>query len=175
MATEEKTGQVRLNQVCQPIFGITPRWYRELAKEGQVPYPIDGKIDFLPAVKALLEYYRKQAEGGASLSLQEEKRLKVQVERKLKELTLLVETKELIPRAEILNEFLQRINAVKSGLIVFYRSLPPLLVGKDARQMSEIIKVQVFHLLDKFSREGKWLKGGDGKTKRERTMVAGRA
>ncbi len=171
---EEKTGQVKLNQVCQTIFGITPRWYRELAKEGHVPYPIDGKIDFLPAIKQLIEYYRKQAEGGASLSLQEEKRLKVQVERKLKEITLLVETRELIPRSEILNEFSQRINAVKSGLIIFYRSLPPLLVGKDARQMSEIIKAQVFHLLDKFSREGKWLKRGDSNPNQKQFMVAGR-
>ena len=163
MIEERKSGQVKLNQVCQPIFGITPRWYRELAKEGHVPYPIDGKIDFLPAVKSIIEYYRKQAEGGASLSLQEEKRLKVQVERKLKELTYLVETKELIPRSEILNEFLQRINAVKSGLIMLHRSLPPALVGKDARQMSEIIKGRVYHLLERFSRQGKWLKVQDGK------------
>lgn len=173
MAEERKSGQVKLNQVCQPILGITPRWYRELAKEGHVPYPIDGKIDFLSAVKSIIEYYRRQAEGGASLSLQEEKRLKVQVERKLKELTYLVETKELIPRSEIQNEFLQRISAVKSGLIMLHRSLPPALIGKDARQMSEIIKEKVFHLLDKFSRQGRWLKDGDSKRK-ELSMVAGR-
>lgn len=169
------SNEVKLEQVCQPIFGITPRRYRQLASEGRVPPVEKGKIDFLAATKAIIEDYRKQAQAGGSVSLMEERTLKVQVERKLKELTLLVETKELIPRSEILNEFLQRINAVKSGLIMLHRSLPPALMGKDARQMSEIIKSRVFHLLDKFSRQGRWLRDGDGKGKRELTVVAGRA
>ncbi len=152
MTEETKSGWLKLSRICEPIFGITPRSYRELAKEGHVPYPIDGKIDFLAATKALFEYLRKQAGGGILLSLQEERRLKVQVERKLKELTYLVETKELIPRGDFLNESLSRILAVKSGLIMLHRSLPTALIGKDVHQVSEIIKSRVFHLLEKFNR-----------------------
>ncbi len=167
MATEEKkSGQVKLNQVCQPIFGITPRWYRELAKEGYVPFPIDGKIDFLPAVKSLLEYYRKQAEGGASMSLQEERKLKIGSERKLKDLEYLLKTQQLMPTSEFLNYSLQRINVMKSALMTFKRSLPPMLVGKDVRQMSEIIGKQVIHLLERISKQRKYFKdGSDGSKK----------
>jgi len=85
-------------------------------------------------------------------SLTEERRLKVQVERKLKELEYMVETKELIPKEEILNEFLARIMIVKQGLMSFHRSLPPILFGKEPREITDILKRHTWQLLDKFSR-----------------------
>ena len=125
-----------------------------MAEEGLVPIVEKGEIDFLKATKAIIDYYRKLAEGQGSLSLTEERRLKVQVDRKLKELTYLVETKNLIPRDEILSMFLARIQMVKQGLLSFCRILPPMLVGKDAREMADILKMQTRQLLERYSQGG---------------------
>jgi hypothetical protein len=152
MNKKERSNYVSLEQVSKPVFGITSRRYRDLAQEEVVPPVVKGKIDFVRAAKALIEYYRKLAEAGGNLSLQEERRLKVQIERKLKELEYMVETKELIPKEEILNEFLGRITIVKQGLMGFHRSLPPILMGKEPREMADILKRQTWQLLDKFSR-----------------------
>jgi hypothetical protein len=146
--------EVKLNTVAKPVFGITPRRYRQMAEEGLVPPVEKGEIDFLKATKAVIDYYRKLAEGQGSLSLTEERRLKVQVDRKLKELEYLVETKNLVPRDEILGMFVARIQMVKQGLLSHSRVLPPMLVGKDAREMSDVIKTQTRLLLERFSQGG---------------------
>ena len=85
-------------------------------------------------------------------TLTEERKLKIQVERKLKELEYLLETKELISRAEIVNEFLARISIVKQGLMSLHRSLPPILFGKEPREMADILRKYERQLLDKYSR-----------------------
>jgi len=146
--------EVKLNTVAKPVFGITPRRYRQMAEEGLVPLVEKGQIDFLKATKAIIDYYRKLAEGQGSLSLTEERRLKVQVDRKLKELEYLVETKSLIPRDEILGMFMARIQMVKQGLLSHSRVLPPMLVGKDAREMADLIRTQTRQLLERFSQGG---------------------
>jgi hypothetical protein len=152
MPESEIENEVELEKVAKPVFGITSRRYRQMANEEIVPPVIKGKINFQLASKALITYYRKLAEGQGEMSLTEERMKKVQIERKLKELEYLVETKELIPRAEILNEFLARITIVKQGLMSLHRSLPPILFGKDPREMADILKKHEWQLLDKFSR-----------------------
>lgn len=144
--------EVELEKVAKPVFGITSRRYRQLANEEIVPLVSKGKIDFVAASKALIGYYRKLAEGQGIMSLTEERLKKIQIERKLKELEYMVETKELIPKEEILNEFLARIAIVKQGLMSFHRSLPPILIGKEPREMADILKRHTWQLLDKFSR-----------------------
>jgi len=144
--------EVELEKVAKPVFGITSRRYRQMANEEIVPAVIKGKIDFIAASKSLIEYYRKLAAGQGIMSLTEERLKKVQIERKLKELEYMVETKELIPKEEILNEFLARISIVKQGLMSFHRSLPPILMGKEPREMGDILKKYTWQLLDKFSR-----------------------
>lgn len=61
--------EVALEKVAKPIFGITSRRYRQMASDGIVPLVSDGKIDFVAAAKALIEYYRKLSEGQGSLNL----------------------------------------------------------------------------------------------------------
>ncbi len=146
--------EVRLEEICQKVFGISSRRYRQLAKEGMVPEIIAGKIDFVAASKALIEYYRKLSEGQGSLTLTDERKESVKVQRQLKELELLVKKRELIPRDTVLQEFLNRIAVVKAGLLSLSRSLPGKLAGKDGREMGIVIKRQVIQLLAKYSRKG---------------------
>ncbi len=142
---------VELEGFAQKIFGITGRHYRRLASEGHVPVSVRGKIPLLEASRDLITYYRKLAEK-KELNLENEKTQKLMVERQLKELHLLLQRKELLPRSDFSSWCDWRIKTVKSGLDWFRRSLPSLLVGKDPREMSEVIKRQVFKLLQRWSR-----------------------
>lgn len=158
--------EVELEKISKAVFGITSRRYRQMANEEIVPPVIKGKIDFINASKMLIEYYRKLATGQGIMSLTEERLKKVQIERKLKELEYMVETKELIPKEEILNEFLARISIVKQGLMSFHRALPPILMGKEAREMTDILKRHTWQLLDKFSRRSRIFASSRSKKKK---------
>jgi len=84
-------------------------------------------------------------------TLTEERKLKIQVERKLKELEYLLETKELIPWNEVENEFVGRVGIVTQGLMSLHRILPRLLYGKEPREMADIIKNHVIQLRNKYA------------------------
>lgn len=172
MPEPEIENQVELEKISKPVFGITSRRYRQMANDEIVPAVVKGKIDFVAASKALIEYYRKLAEGQGSLSLTEERMKKVQIERKLKELEYMVETKELIPKEEILDEFLARIAIVKQGLMSLHRSLSPILFGKEPREIADILKRYEWQLLNKYSRKSGVFSSG---TKRKKKYIlAGR-
>lgn len=144
--------EVELEKVSKSVFGITSRRYRQMASDETVPPVIKGKIDFVAASKALIEYYRKLAEAGGNLSLQEERRLKVQIDRKLKELEYMVETKQLISREEMINDELGMAGIFKSALLSFHRSLPPILFGRDVREISTIMKKEIWNILNRMNR-----------------------
>ncbi len=150
--------EVKLEDVSQKVFGISSRWYRQLVKEGLAPEVIRGQIDFVAAAKALIDYYRKLSEGQGSLTLTDERKELVKVQRQLKELEFLVKKGKLIPRENVLQEFLNRIAVVKTGMLSLSRSLPGKLTNKDGREMGVVIKRQVIQLLEKFSRRGGVLK-----------------
>jgi hypothetical protein len=152
MPESEIENEVELEKVARSVFGISSRRYRQMANEQKVPPVIKGKIDFDAASKSLIEYYKKLAEAGGDISLQEERRLKVIVERKLKELELMVQTKELISREEMINDELGMAGIFKATVLSFHRSLPPILVGMDAREMDVLIKKEVLNMLNRLSR-----------------------
>ncbi len=143
--------EMRLEEFSQKIFGIHPQHYRRLAREGHVPTPVKGKIPLLEASRDLLAYYRKQAERKGD-TLEAEKTLKLSVERKLRELKLFIRSGQLIPVSDVPEMVRQRDNVMKRELHRFKKRLVPRLVGKDVRQMSEIIGKQVIETLDRISR-----------------------
>lgn len=81
------------------------------------------------------------------------------LKRQLTEIDLRIKLGELIDRSEVLGLFTYRIQIVKQGLLSFHRSLPPLLAGKDAREISDILRRKVLDLLDRFSEKTGILKG----------------
>ena len=140
---------------------LTPRRIQMLVKDGVIPVPVKGQYDLVGSVQGYIRYLQKAREAHGGPSLEEERRLKIQIERKLKELEYLVEKKELIPRNEILGEFLFRTNMVKQGLWVLHRTLPQQLFGKDPREMAEIIKKATIQLYERFRRKSGVLKYGE--------------
>jgi hypothetical protein len=155
MAEEDSKNLINLEKHCEQIFGITSRRYRQLAKDDpSIPEPVKGMVNYPRSALALINHYRQQCEARGDLSLTEERKLKVKTDRQLKEIELMIKRGELIPRDQVLNEFLSRISAVKTGLLGQHKILPPLLIGLEPRDMADVIKKANFHLLDRFSRKG---------------------
>lgn len=147
-----ETNEVNLVRVCQSVLGMTPMRYRQLAAEGFLPPVVKGKIGLLVAIKMLLEYYRGRIKKGETATLQGERKRKIEIERKLKELKLMIRSGELIPRSEIGPMVSARQACVRKGLIRFARTLKKKLRGdQDPREMGEIIQKEVFRFLDKMS------------------------
>lgn len=158
-------GKISLDSISEEVFGISSRRYRQLAKDFQeptgeiyIPEPKSGKIDFHAAVKGLLSYYRKLAEGDGSIGLTEARQRKVSAEARLKELELMVQEGKLIPREGVLQEFLNRISMFKSALMVLHKLLPLRLKDKDPREMAIIIKKAENDIMTRYSRKGGVLK-----------------
>ncbi len=152
METEVK--EVNLQWVCQAIFGISSMRYRQLANEGKVaPVLKGGKVQLLPAVRSLLDYFREQIKKGESATLQSERKKKVEIERRIKELKLMLREGELIPRSDLSGLISERKTMVERGLNSLYRVLVKRLPGKDQREMSLIIETEVRKLLNKFAEQ----------------------
>jgi len=144
---------------------MSARNYRRLAKEHPneraeiyIPEPSKGLIPFLLAVRGLLAYYRKLSEGQGSLSLTDERRELVRIQRQLKEIELLVKKGELIPKEIVLSEFLERISYVKPDLAALDKRINPQLEGKNFRERAAVLKKYGRDLLTKYSRKGGFLK-----------------
>ncbi len=148
----------KLEDVAQKVFGISPRRYRQLAKEEKVPDVVKGKIDFVQASKALIEYYRQLAAGQGSLSTTDLRNENLQLKNDMLRMENMVKEGQIISRDSVLQEFLNRIAIVKAGLLSLPRTLPGRLTGKDGREMGLIIRRAVIGLLDKYSRRGGVLK-----------------
>jgi hypothetical protein len=112
----------------------------------------------IPFVEAFRWWGQNVIGGGESESLTELRKEKMRIENELKRIELLLKKGELIPRHEVLQLFLSRIQIVKSGLLGLHRSLAVSLRGKDPREMSDIIKRAVIDLLNRFSRRSGVLK-----------------
>ncbi len=142
--------EVRLDEFSQKIFGISPRHYRRLAQEGHVPVSTKGRIPLLAAIRDLLIYYRKRAEQ-VPASLESAKLGKLEIERKLGELKFLVKSRELILTRDIPEMVRQRDRVMKNELNRFQKRLLPRLIGKDVREMGDIVGDEVYRTLNRIS------------------------
>ena len=65
---------------------------------------------------------------------------------------------ELISLADVKSQWTTRIIEVKNALLALPRKLPPLLEGKEKRDMEAIMEQELRFILERFSREGGKLK-----------------
>lgn len=139
-------------QACK-LWGVTSQSLGNWTGEG-FPKTKRGKFPLF----ACHEWVRKFKTGDSEASLAEERRRKTAAEAKLKELELLVKEGKLISKEEVLAEFTERIVQVKTGLLSLARLIAPMIVGKDIREIIQIVNKSVLELLDRFSRKGGILK-----------------
>jgi hypothetical protein len=124
------------------LFSVSVSTIKKWSAEG---FPVKAEL------KEMIVWVRRNKPLVTS-EITEARTRKINAEARLKELELMIKEKELIPRTEILQLFLDRIATVKSGLLSLHRILGPAIVGKDPREVSIIVKRAVINLLNKYSR-----------------------
>ncbi len=144
--------EVKLDVVSMKVFGITSRRYRQLAKDEKVPEVKGGKIDFVLACKNLIDYYRKLAEGGGSLTLTDQRAelTRLKVEEKSIEVEQL--KGNLISRDAISRLLVERIHIIKADMGVLERRLTKCV------KCSEIVKKFHRHMMNTYSKKAGFLK-----------------
>ncbi len=145
--------EVLLEQVAKTVFGITPRRYRQMASEEIVPAPSRGKIDFVKAAKALIEYYRQLAAGQGSLNLTDV-RIRKEAARAEREELLVKKLKgELVPRGESITWLKSHVTAAKLGFQGLPKRLAPVVRLKgDEKEIEIEIRNEVYKILDELAR-----------------------
>lgn len=66
------------------------------------------------------------------------------------------ESEQLIPRQEIAAEWAARVSEIANGLQALSMRLPPLIAGKEAREVRDIVKLNVRQILENYSRTGRF-------------------
>lgn len=145
---------VKLDEVCQKVFGITTRRYRYLAAEGIVPKPEKNQIDFVLACKALIEYYRKLAQGQGGVSLAEERARLTKIQADRKELQLKKEKGELIPVDEAMKEWINALQKVRQKLLAIPIKASPLVIAsKNTKEAKEILENFIYEALEEIANQ----------------------
>jgi len=139
-------------------FGVTVRTVQLWVKKGM---PKSGKYYDLVQCELWRQKQQEQEastsgdgdgeEAGESKSYWSKREIKARAE--LKEMELRQRQGELIEAKNVEKFFVARIIAVKQGLLTLSRSLPPLLYGKNEREMEAIISKKVRELLEGFARQ----------------------
>ena len=133
--------EVALEKVAKPIFGITARRYRQMASDGIVPLVSEGKIDFVAASKALIEYYRKLSEGQGSLNLTDVRTRKELARAEREELIVKKLKGELVPKNASLSWLIALGTAAKLALRGLAKRLAPVVrLHDDEKEIQLIIQ-----------------------------------
>lgn len=144
---EEKTKMVAITDLCESTLGITPRRYRDLAKEGIVPVTEKGKVPFLPTVKAVIEYYRKRAEAGGSLSLTDERTRLTRLNADRRELQLQKERGDLINCGVAVKLWAAVCLNIKTKIEQIPSKLAPLAYGLKTPEIKAVADQMVYEVL----------------------------
>lgn len=140
--------EVELEKVSKPIFGITSRRYRQMASDGIVPLVSQGKIDFIQASKALIEYYRKLAEGQGSLNLTDVRTRKEAARAEREELIVKKLKGELVPKGASINWLIALGSAAKLAFQGLPKRLAPVVrLHDDEKEIEVIIRNEIYKII----------------------------
>ncbi len=145
--------EVPLEQVAKTVFGITPRRYRQMASEDIVPAPEKGKIDFVRAAKALIDYYRNLAAGQGSLNLTDV-RIRKEAARAEREELLVKKLKgELVPKDQSIAWLTSMVSAARLGFQNLPKRLAPVVrLKKDEKDIEVEIRAEVHKILKELAK-----------------------
>lgn len=149
---------IELEKVAHSVFGMTSRRYRQLAADGYAPPVEKGKIDFVSASKAIIEYYRKLAEGQGSLSLTDW-RVELTKKKVEKEGVIVDKLKEAVILRKVAKAtFGQLIVELKNAIRGQARRLAPVIAPiSDPKEIEIIITRENDDILSRIGAEKKVL------------------
>ncbi len=143
---------VKLLAVCERVFGISTRRYRQLADDGVVPRPVDGFIDFVRAVIGLIKYYRTLAESNGDEEFNNARTRKERAVANIKEHEFDTLKGKYTETAMVINHLRLLFTNFKNSLLAWLKSLPPLLANKSEKEIQQILKKEIYHLLGDLSK-----------------------
>lgn len=159
-------------QAAALYVGSSRRMLSYHIKKGHLRQLPDGAFERSELDRFLEKYGRKQEEPG---SLGEQKAaadLRFRLAKAASaEVALARETGALISRDEVQSEWSSRNVELKTALLAWANKLPPLLFGLDRRQMSAVLRTEVYDLLSRFSRTGRWTPSVKGTQKSNRSKA----
>ena len=121
---------VNLESVSKPVFGITSRRYREMAKDEIVPPVVKGEIDFLKATKAIIDYYRRLAQSQGSLSLADQRAALTEIKKEREKLKLETERGNLVSKDWAMSVLSMAISEARTAFLGLPRRIAPELAPK---------------------------------------------
>jgi len=139
------------------LFGITGRAVRKWPEMG-CPKLARGRFD----LKAVFDWWwqniaqDRAAAGAGEDSINEAKRLYWWEKAHGEQTKNKRESEQLIPREEIAVEWAARMAEVANGLQSLSMRLPPLISGKEQREVRNIVALNVRQILENYSRKGKF-------------------
>lgn len=131
---------VELTKVADAVFGIGWRRYRQLATDGVTPPVVAGKIDLIEASRTLIEYYRKRAEAGGSLSLTDERTRLTRINADRKQLELEKMRGETIDTERAQQVWAAVMQNVVNKLELLPAKLPPMAYGLTIPEIKALVE-----------------------------------
>src|SRR5512139_3556780 len=127
--------KVKLTDVCKEDFLITPMRYRQLANENVVPPVEKGYISYRAAVRALMKYRIRLAEGQGSLSLIDVRTRKEAARAEREEIIVKKRQGELVVKDASVTWLSRIITEAKSAFMNLAKRLAPELVGLAEKEI----------------------------------------
>jgi len=141
LSTDRGYGKVELSNIR----------YRQLAKDGRVPMPVNGVINVSDAMFALLVYYQRLARDKESPTLLSERARLTRTQADRAELKLKKESGELIPTASAMQQWGAVIQTVRQKILAIPMKTAPLLYGLETAEIKERLQRQIFEVLEELS------------------------
>ncbi len=151
---------IKITSVCQKVFGITYQRYMQLAKDGVLPPPERGMIDFVASARAVIEYYRKMAHTQGNLSLSDERMRLTRLRADRESLRVDREKGELIDRGTA-EEW---VSALVSDARISFQAVPRRAAGQfpgPGKELELWLRAEIYSILRKLAGEKKRKGGND--------------
>jgi phage terminase Nu1 subunit (DNA packaging protein) len=136
------------------LLNITPRWVRQLAKEGVIPRPERGKYDVAGAVKGYVKYLQARAEGrgveGQDVHAERARLVRARAHRA--EMEAATMERSLLPFDEVVRAWQQLVAAFRAKCLALPSKLAPRLAMSESRQIQAELTAAVREALEELSR-----------------------
>jgi len=138
--------QVEMTKVCDTVFGISWRRYRQMAADDIVPPVVGGKIDFIEATKRIIAYYRGRAEAGGSLSLTDERTRLTRINADRKQLELEKMRGETIDTERAQQVWSAVMQNIVNKLEIIPSKLPPMAYGLTIPEIKALVEQMLYEV-----------------------------
>lgn len=131
-------------------FGVSVRTVQYWCRDG-APKTQEGWFN-LQDIKKWRDEKEQQNRGPRDTEKVEWEKRKLKAQAELAEMELKRQREELIPKADVEVQWVQRIQEVKKALMSLPRRLAPQVAGLDVKEAQRVIETRVIEILEGFAR-----------------------